>query len=98
MPVASLITFASTTGKLSLLKVIDGSTVDWPPLICRSISVTPRSNSWLPSVPTSMPIAFSASSVGLSRSRPDAGGLAPTMSPASTVTVSCGSVALAAFR
>ncbi len=45
-----------------------------------------------------MPIALSASSVGLSRSSADAGGLAPTMSPASTVTVSCGSVALARFR
>ncbi len=31
-PVASLMTLASTTGKFSLLKVMDGSTVDCPPL------------------------------------------------------------------
>ena len=90
-------TFASTTGKFNLSKVMLGSTVERPPSTWRSISLTPRSNSWLPSVPTSMPILFRASSVGLSRSRADSGGLAPTMSPASTVTV-FGSVLRARFR
>ena len=51
LPVLSLITLASTTGKFSRSNVIDGSIVDCPPLTCRSISGTPRSNSWLPSVP-----------------------------------------------
>ncbi len=53
----------------------------------RSSSDEPSSNSWLPTVLMSTPIALNASIVGSSWKSPESSGLAPMLSPPLTTSV-----------
>ena len=56
-----------------------------PPFCMRCSSVMPSSNSWLPTLETSRPIAFSVSTAGSSWKTPEVNVEPPIRSPAATV-------------
>ena len=61
---------------------------------CLRIRSIPKSNSWLPKLVASSPHAFSTSIAGMSSSSADAGGDAPTLSPAASSSDWPGSFAI----
>ena len=89
-------TFAPRYGKSAPLKVWPAGQESWPlapspsarqpPFCMRSSSLTPSSNSWLPTEDTSRPIRFMAVMVGSSWKAAESSGLAPMRSPAATVS------------
>ncbi len=95
------VTFAARKLKFAPRKSVPSwqpSTGWQPPFCMRRSSVTPSSNSWLPTAFMSRPKRFAASIVGSSWKRPERSGLAPIRSPADTIAVLIGFVASSCFR